>query len=75
MPLYVFRCPKCQRTTECLQRYTDRAPLCAECWQTRVLLDGREVTQHPRMERQPTAAGIAFNGGGWARDGYSSVKK
>lgn len=68
MPLFIYKCPKCERTLEQLQAsYRETAPLCPTCADTPDFL--------PRMERVPSAPAVQFKGGGWAADGYASNTK
>jgi putative FmdB family regulatory protein len=60
MPLYEFKCPKCEHRYEkrlSLNQRNERRE-CPKC--------SHEVV------RQVTAASFDLKGGGWAKDGYSS---
>lgn len=61
MPLYEYRCQQCQRHTEKRQKFSDP-----------------EITACPHcgghLERVLSAPNIAFKGGGWYKDLYSSTK-
>ncbi len=61
MPLYEYECQQCHRHTEKRQKFADP-----------------EITECPhcggRLERVISAPAIAFKGGGWYKDLYSSAK-
>ncbi len=61
MPLYEYRCQQCNRHTEKRQKFSDV-----------------EITECPHcgghLERVISAPNIAFKGGGWYKDLYSSPK-
>lgn len=61
MPLYEYRCQQCHRHTEKRQKFSDP-----------------EITECPHcgghLERVISAPNIAFKGGGWYKDLYSSPK-
>lgn len=61
MPLYEYSCQQCHRHTEKRQKFSDP-----------------EITQCPHcgghLERVISAPNIAFKGGGWYKDLYSSPK-
>lgn len=61
MPLYDYECEQCHRHTEKIQKFSD-APLteCPHCG--------------GRLERVVHAPAVAFKGGGWYADLYSSKK-
>jgi putative FmdB family regulatory protein len=60
MPLYEYECKECHRHTEKIQKFSDA-----------------EITTCPHcggpLERVISAPAIAFKGGGWYKDGYSSA--
>lgn len=61
MPLYEYECTACHRRTEKIQKFSDAdLTVCPHCGGS--------------LERTITAAAISFKGGGWYKDGYSSVK-
>ena len=61
MPLYEYECTGCHRRIEKIQKFSDAdLTVCPQCG--------------GRLERTITAAAISFKGGGWYKDGYSSVK-
>ena len=61
MPLYEYECTGCHRRIEKIQKFSDAdLTVCPHCG--------------GRLERTITAAAISFKGGGWYKDGYSSVK-
>ncbi len=61
MPLYEYSCQQCHRHTEKRQKFSDP-----------------EITECPHcgghLERVISAPNIAFKGGGWYKDLYSSPK-
>lgn len=61
MPIYEYRCTKCEKEFELVQKITDE-PLaeCPEC--------GGSV------ERLVSATSFSLKGGGWYKDGYSPKK-
>ncbi|MBX7117007.1 MAG: zinc ribbon domain-containing protein [Myxococcaceae bacterium] len=64
MPIYVYRCEKCQNEVELMQKVSDPAPgKCASC--------GAEGG----MERQMSRTSFVLKGGGWYNDLYASSKK
>ena len=61
MPMYEYECATCHRRTEKIQKFSDaELTVCPHCG--------------GRLERTITAAAFSFGGGGWYKDGYSSVK-
>ncbi|HEY8375150.1 MAG TPA: FmdB family zinc ribbon protein [Nannocystis sp.] len=61
MPIYAYRCLKCQAEPEYLQKMSDEPmTVCEAC--------GGELV------RKVTAAAFHLKGGGWYKDGYASVK-
>ena len=61
MPLYEYECTACHRRTEKIQKFSDpELTVCPFCSGT--------------LERTITAAAFSFQGGGWYKDGYGSVK-
>jgi putative FmdB family regulatory protein len=61
MPLYEYKCIACQKHVEKIQKFSDpEITVCLHC-------DGR-------LERVVSAPAIAFKGGGWYADGYTSAK-
>ncbi|MDR3745062.1 MAG: zinc ribbon domain-containing protein [Acidobacteriaceae bacterium] len=62
MPLYEYKCKKCKKHTEKIQKFSDaeitECPHCAG-----------------PLERVVTAAAFSLKGGGWYKDGYSSHVK
>ena len=58
MPIYDVRCEDCDKVWESFQKMSDPLPACPACGSEKV----RKVLSAP---------GIAFKGGGWARDGYA----
>ncbi len=56
MPLYVFACDICGKSTEILQKFADPWPDCTEC--TR------------QMSKKPARTSFTLKGGGWAKDNY-----
>lgn len=63
MPLYEFRCEKCDHREQRLQRYEDPPPVCGPC-------DELMPEETPFMERMISRTTFVLEGGGWARDGY-----
>ena len=58
MPIYEFRCSKCNKKLERIQKMTDPPPQCEVC--------------RVEMQKQISASNFELKGGGWAKDGYSS---
>lgn len=63
MPLYEFKCKKCNRTIEVLQKYNDPPPMCK---------DHKEAHE---TERIISKTGFSLKGTGWYKDGYVSKSK
>jgi putative FmdB family regulatory protein len=61
MPLYVFKCVKCEEEIEVLQKYDDPAPQHCEQDMERVLAGGN--------------ISIELKGECWAKDGYTKKAK
>lgn len=61
MPRYDLKCSKCSRVFEAVKKMTDPCPPC-EC--------GGETAVHFGSGAVPQAH---FQGGGWAKDNYSSA--
>ena len=62
MPLYEYRCTKCENTFELRQKFSDApASTCPSC--------GGEV------EKLISQSGFALKGKGWYGDGYSATKE
>ena len=61
MPIYEYRCTKCNKTFEKIQRITDE-PLteCPDCYGA--------------LEKLISQTSFSLKGGGWYKDGYSSAK-
>ncbi len=63
MPIFVYRCARCEATTEFLSLSTqDVLKACPKCKSTRV-------------SKALTAGAVHLKGGGWANDGYGSVQR
>lgn len=60
MPIYEYRCLKCEKTFEAFQKITD-VPLkvCPDC--------------HGKVKRLISETSFSLKGGGWYKDGYSSA--
>ncbi len=61
MPIYVYRCKKCNTVEEHIQRFSD--PPMTKC----------EACGGP-LEKEITGAAFHLKGGGWYADGYASTK-
>ncbi|MBI4197267.1 MAG: zinc ribbon domain-containing protein [Deltaproteobacteria bacterium] len=61
MPLYAYQCEACKKEHEVIQKFSD-SPLkkCPFCG--------------GRLNKKLTATSFQLKGGGWYKDGYSSVK-
>lgn len=57
MPVYEYKCPKCEHKFEELVKHDAPPPACPEC--------GNEST-----EKQVSISTFKLKGGGWAEDGY-----
>lgn len=60
MPIYRYRCPKCQATREVMAKMSDPAPACVEC--------GAEP-----MVKAVARTAFKLKGGGWYAQGYSGT--
>ena len=58
MPLYEFKCPKCETTQEKIQKYEDDPPKCLK-----MDCDGK-------TKRVVSVSNFHLKGLGWASDGY-----
>ncbi len=56
MPLYVYKCEKCDKRIEILQAFDDPQPKCDDC--------------SIRMKKQVALTSFTLKGGGWAKDNY-----
>jgi putative FmdB family regulatory protein len=61
MPLYEYKCTRCKRHTEKIQKFSD--PEITEC----------PHCGGP-LERVISAPAVSFKGGGWYADGYGNAK-
>tara|TARA_R100000005_G_C4955463_1_gene174171 strand:- start:858 stop:1049 length:192 start_codon:yes stop_codon:yes gene_type:complete len=56
MPLFEFKCHRCNHSKEVLQRYNDPSPRCDMC--------------ELEMKRQVSRTSFALKGDGWYKDHY-----
>ena len=56
MPIYVYRCGKCDKSLELLQKMGADAPLCPDC--------------AVPTKKQVARTSFALRGSGWASDNY-----
>jgi putative FmdB family regulatory protein len=64
MPIYEYRCQKCENDVEVMQKLSDAAPdLCEKC--------GAKAS----FERLMSRTSFQLKGGGWYSDLYGSTKK
>ena len=62
MPFFDYRCPSCNNVKEVLQKGSDQILVeCPNC--------------NSKMEKQIGQSNFQLKGGGWFKDGYSSVNK
>lgn len=61
MPIYEYRCPKCDEVIEMFQHVDEDAPFCKNC--------GTE------LEKIISNCSFVLVGSGWERDGYTSKTK
>jgi putative FmdB family regulatory protein len=57
MPIYNYKCPKCQKTETVHQKMDEPPVKCASC--------------DCECERVPSRTSFVLSGGGWYRQGYS----
>jgi putative FmdB family regulatory protein len=62
MPIYEYRCPRCQAELEKLQRMSEPPPRCERCFEA----DATEV----QMKKLVSQGSFQLKGGGWANEGY-----
>jgi len=60
MPLYEYKCPKCAKELELMQKFTDPAPLC-------VCAEGNPV----EMVKQISRGSFILKGSGWYKNDYA----
>lgn len=61
MPIYEYRCKKCSKEFELIQKITDEpASECPDCG--------------GKIERLMSATSFSLKGSGWYKDGYASSK-
>lgn len=58
MPLYDFKCSKCEHVFELIQKYLDPHPHCEKCGEPTIKIISNTT--------------FILKGGGWYKDGYSS---
>ena len=61
MPMYEYKCKKCQKIEEILQGYDEPAPQCEKCKEA--------------MTRMISRTSFSLKGGGWFKDGYQKTGK
>ena len=57
MPIYEFKCKKCNNSIELIQKYDEKAPTCDKCGEI--------------LSRAVSRNSFRLKGGGWHEDGYS----
>jgi putative FmdB family regulatory protein len=62
MPIYEYRCSKCSKTFEKLQKFSDA--MLTEC----------ECGEQGQVERLVSSPAFHLKGGGWYKDGYGGAK-
>jgi len=62
MPIYEYKCPKCEVVQEKLQKISDPPPEC----------EGEDQAAHDPVEMKKiiSVSSFSLKGGGWAADGY-----
>lgn len=60
MPLYEYRCPKCERLMELMQKFSDPPPVCT-------CAEGDPV----EMVRQLSRGSFILKGSGWYKTDYA----
>jgi len=63
MPLYEYKCPKCNKRMEVMQKFTDPSPLCMCC-------DGDPI----EMKKQLSLGNFVLKGSGWYKTDYSKKR-
>ena len=63
MPMYQYKCPECGAELETLQKVGAPAPQCST--------EGCVGHKKP-MQKKVSRSSFILQGGGWAKDGYSS---
>ena len=61
MPIYIFECNACGRTTEVMQKFGDKWPDCTKC--------------SKQMNKKPALTSFNLKGDGWAKDNYGLKAK
>ena len=67
MPIYEYYCKKCDCTVETLQKYDDPPPECPT--------HRHEEKNDCGLKRIISKSSFKLKGSGWAKDGYSNLKK
>ena len=65
MPIYEYKCPKCEKIVELQAKMNDGVSLAPMCC---------EEDCNCRMDRIISKTGFSLKGHGWARDGYKGKK-
>ena len=65
MPIYCYKCNKCQEEFEVEQKVNDPIPDCPN----------KENEEEHEVVKQISLTSFVLKGSGWARDNYSSSKK
>lgn len=71
MPTYDFRCCKCGYEFERYQKMNDPNPPCPIVPPEDMTCEIKDTCGGPTKKMFKSAAPVHFNGGGWAKDGYS----
>jgi len=61
VPIYEYKCPKCDTVIEELQGFDDPAPECEKC-----LKEQKKI----KMQKIISRTSFQLKGGGWYKDGY-----
>ena len=51
MPIYTFKCPKCEEVVEIIRKANDSNPVICKCWMEGKFINNHYVVSHPEMKQ------------------------